>query len=93
MTTLKQREVLKGLTKKGFSVSEGDHSHLILYVSGKKTPIRTKVSYGSSEITDSLIHLMSIEVKLEKKQFMDFVECSFSAEDYLRELRRQRILL
>jgi predicted RNA binding protein YcfA (HicA-like mRNA interferase family) len=95
MTTLKTNEVVKGLTKKGFLKCEGDHSHLIYFVDGKKTLIRTKISHGSKsdEINDSLIHLMSTQIKLEKRQFIDFVKCSFSAEDYLKELRRQGVSL
>jgi hypothetical protein len=89
MTTLKVREVLNGLESKGFLASEGDHTFLIFYVGGKKTSIRTKVSHGSKEINDYLIKRMSIQVKLEKKKFIDLVNCPFSVEDYLNELKAQ----
>jgi hypothetical protein len=91
MTSLKPRVVTEGLKKKGFRLSEGDHRYFILYVDGKKTSIWTKVSHGSKEINDSLIHMMSAQLKLDKKQFHDLIDCPLSREAYLEELRRQRL--
>jgi len=87
MTTIKVRDIVNSLTKKGFVQSEGDHTHLIFWCNGKKTQIRTKVSHGGSEVDDYLINLMSIQINLEKKQFVDMVNCPFTLEDYLKELR------
>jgi predicted RNA binding protein YcfA (HicA-like mRNA interferase family) len=87
MTSLKVRRVLRGLEKKGFVQSQRDHRFLIFCFNGKKTSIYTKVSHGGNEINDYLINQMSIQTKLEKKQFIDLVNCPFSAEDYLKELR------
>jgi predicted RNA binding protein YcfA (HicA-like mRNA interferase family) len=89
MVTFNVREVLSGLEKKGFIRSEGDHTFLIFYVNGKKTSIHTKVSHGSNEINDYLINRMSIQVKLEKKKFIDMVNCPFTLEDYIKELEAQ----
>ena len=86
MTTLKVREIINSLGKKGFASSHGDHTHLIFYCNGKKTSIRTEVSYGAKEIGDSLINAMSQQIKLEKKQFVELVSCPFTEEDYLKEL-------
>jgi predicted RNA binding protein YcfA (HicA-like mRNA interferase family) len=87
MVTIKVKDILNGLARKGFCQSEGDHSHLILYVNGKKTSIRTKVSHGSSEIGDNLINIMSIQLKLEKKKFIDLINCPLTMKDYLEELK------
>jgi len=89
LATLKARKILSGLEKKGFVQAEGDHTYLILYVNGKKTSIRTKVSHGSNEINDYLITKMSMQVKLERKKFLDLVNCPLSLERYLEELRSQ----
>lgn len=86
MTILKARQVLSGLMKKGFVQSQGHHAFLILYINGKKTSIYTKVSHGSNEINEYLINQMSLQVRLEKRQFIDLVNCPLSLEDYLREL-------
>jgi len=89
MVTLKARDVLKGLAKKGFSRSEGDHTHLVLYVNGRKTSIRTKVSHGSGEIDDHLIHLMSTQLWLDKEKFINLIHCPLTFDGYLRELEKQ----
>jgi predicted RNA binding protein YcfA (HicA-like mRNA interferase family) len=89
LVTLKTRQVLNGLEKKGFVRAEGDHTFLIFYVDGKKTSIHTKVSHGSNEIADYLINKMSIQIKLEKKKFLDLVTCPLSIEGYLEELKSQ----
>jgi hypothetical protein len=89
MGTIKVRDVVNGLERKGFCKSEGDHSFLVLHVNGKKTSIYTKVSHGSNEIGDNLIHLMSVQVKLDKKKFMDLIYCPLALPDYLKELEGQ----
>ncbi len=89
MTSIKTNKVLSGLMKKGFNISQGDHIHLIFHVDGKKTSIRTKISHGSKEISDYLINLMSLQIKLEKNQFIDFVNCPMSTNGYLKELQKQ----
>jgi hypothetical protein len=89
LVNLKARKVLGGLEKKGFVQAEGDHTFLILYVNGKKTSIHTKVSHGSSEINDYLINKMSIQVKLDRKKFLDLVNCPLSLDHYLEELKSQ----
>ena len=89
MATLKPKDVLSGLEKKGFVQTEGNHTFLIFYVNGKKTSIHTKVSHGSNEINDYLINKMSIQIKLEKKKFLDLVTCPLSLERYLEELKSQ----
>ena len=89
MATLKAREVISGLKKKGFLQSEGDHTYFILYVNEKKTSIRTKVRHGRGEVDDYLLHMMALQAKLEKRQFMDLINCPLSATDYLKILEAQ----
>lgn len=74
--------------KKGFRKSENDHTYLILFVNNKKTSIRTKISHGSKEINDSLIILMSKQLKLNKNFFIDFANCIKNESEYLQELER-----
>lgn len=89
MTTIKTNKVLNGLIKKGFCLAKGDHKRLIFYVNGKKTEIRTKLSHGNKEINDFLIHKMSIQIKLDKKQFIDLIDCPMTSNAYLKELQKQ----
>ena len=91
MTILKTKDILNNLQKKGFRKSNNDHAYFILYVNDKKTSIRTKISFGAREINDSLINLMSIQLKIEKKFFIDLVNCKKSERDYIKELEKQDI--
>lgn len=93
LTKLKINDVIRALKKKGFKLSDNDHKHFVLYVDGKKTTIRTEVSQGEKEIGDVLIHLMSIQMKLDKKQFEDFINCPLSYERYKAVLQKQDFLL
>jgi len=89
MTTVKVRDVINGLTRKGFCKSNRHHKVLIFYYNGKKTSIFTKVSHGCKELNDYLIGKMSWQVKLDKKQFEDLVNCPLSHKSYLGELRKK----
>ncbi|MHB1868150.1 MAG: hypothetical protein ACYCPP_04310 [Nitrososphaerales archaeon] len=92
MTIRKTRDISESLSKKGFEVSQGDHRFFVLHVGGKKTSIWTKVSHGGKEVGDSLIHMMSAQLRLDKKQFLDLVDCPMTREAYLEELKKQGFL-
>ena len=85
MTVLKANKVINSLTKKGFKPDNRGHKFLFYYAKGKRTSIFTYVSWGSNEINDYLIGKMSNQVRLEKDQFIDLIECPLSEEAY-REL-------
>jgi predicted RNA binding protein YcfA (HicA-like mRNA interferase family) len=87
MTQLKSRVVLSGLRNKGFQESNRDHKYLIFYFEGKKTEIRTKISHGSKDIDDRLIHMMAKQLKLSKEDFLDLVKCPMSRETYIQKLQ------
>jgi len=92
MTILKRGEVSKKLLSKGFRISNNDHQHLILYEGDKRTRIRTKISQGSKNIDNYLINQMSIQLHLEKSEFIDLVDCKFSGFDYLKKLKEQNFI-
>jgi len=91
MPTMKVRDILTGLNKKGFLQGESDHTHLILHVNGKKTDVRTKVSHGAREIDDYLIGMMSKQLHLDKNDFKNLVYCPLSFDDYLKKLSAEGI--
>ena len=86
---LKTQTIDRSLTSKGFEKIERDHHYYHFKHDGRKTALTTKTSHGKSEIDDSLIALMSRQLKLSKKEFMTFVECRLSESDYI-ELMQQR---
>lgn len=81
------KDVGAGLEKKGFIAREGDHTFYHLHVGGKKTAIYTKISHGEREIGDRLIAMMARQVGLNKRDFLDLVDCPLTIEAYLALLR------
>lgn len=84
----KATEISSSLKKKGFEEKTGDHFFYILYVDGKKTKIRTKISHGIKEYGISLLRLVWRQLKLDKRGFQDLVECPMSYEDYVEYLEK-----
>jgi hypothetical protein len=79
----KQREVEKGLCRKGFRRAESHH-HFFIYHSlgGEKTNLFTKTSHGNIELSDYLLGRMARQIKLSKSQFFEFVDCTISQQAY-----------
>jgi predicted RNA binding protein YcfA (HicA-like mRNA interferase family) len=86
MTILKIKDIMGGLCKKGFIAQQKGHTFLTFYVGGKKTSIYTMVSHGGKEIGDGLIGTMASQVRLDKNQFIDLVNCPLERERYIEEL-------
>jgi hypothetical protein len=94
LSKLKHQKIKSGLRKKGFKESENDHTFLTLYYNGVKTEIWTKVSLGGGkEIGEPLIHRMAAQLKLNKKQFIELIDCIMSPEDYFALLEKTGIAL
>lgn len=91
MTILKTKNILNNLLKKGFHKSESDHTYLIFYFQNKKTSIRTKISHGSKEVNDSLINLMSKQLRVDKKFFIELANCNKNETEFIDELEESGI--
>jgi len=83
------KQVAANLKRKGFTPDEGDHTFYRLFVDGKNTGIRTKISHGEKEIHDGLLGQMAKQTKLVKKEFLELVDCPLTLDQYL-ELLRER---
>lgn len=59
------------------------------YHGEKKTQIRTRISQGSKNLDDFLVAQMGKQMKLNRKEFDSFVECSMSAEMYAEKMLRE----
>src|SRR6266550_4407388 len=86
------RDVMAGLEKKGFTKKENDHTFFHLWVEGKKTRVYTKVSHGENEIPDNLLGAMARQLVLNKKQFLELVDCPFTLDAYLTTLRSAGVI-
>lgn len=84
---LKPRQVDSALQSKGFRLVDGDHHRYVLYVGGRMTEIRTKVSHNSRDLGEDLIHKMAHQTHLSKPDFLNLIECSLSGPEYLARLR------
>lgn len=94
-STRKTQEVKGALTKKGFELSKNNSNNHIWYefTHNGKFVSRTKFSHSHSEIGDSLIGQISKQLKMDnKKQFLEFVDCTFSQEDYIKLLKKKNEL-
>ncbi|MGB7531853.1 MAG: type II toxin-antitoxin system HicA family toxin [Halobacteriota archaeon] len=94
---IKTRKIASALTSKGFVEQGGKkrkkHTFYFLYVDGKKTPIRTKLSHGIDEYDDTLLSFMSKQLKFDKKEELeDFIDCTKTFEEYLSMLTDKSII-
>lgn len=80
---LPARKIKSAFRRKGFE-EKNSHHLLLIYksLSGKKYGVRTYMSHSAKSIDDKLISEMSTQTLLTKKQFVEFVECTISQEDY-----------
>jgi hypothetical protein len=83
---LQARQVDSSLTSKGFHKVDNDHHFYFLYHNGKKTSIRTKISHGEREISDTNCGLMARQMKLTTPQFKQFVDCKLVHAAYVELL-------
>jgi len=85
-----RKVVMASLEKKGFSVSEGDHSYFIYHTqAGKKTIVKTKVSHSGKDLSKPLISMMAKQCKLTTSDFHDLVDCPLSQVEYEAKLAAQ----
>lgn len=94
MPSLKKKETIANLRKKGFSSREGDHVYLhYTTLEGKLTGIRTKISHSSKgDIHSGLVSAMAKQCHLQTSQFVDFAKCSISQNEYERILQASGVL-
>ena len=85
-----RRAVMAALERKGFAVSEGDHTYYIYHTAdGRKTLAKTKVSHSGKDIADPILGMMARQCKLTAPQFRNLMDCPLSREAYETILRNQ----
>ena len=92
---LDRRAVETALLAKGFKRLEGDHAFFIYYaVAGKKSPVRTKTSHGTSyrDIADGLVAQMAKQCRLTSRDFRDLIACPLSRDEYEAKLVAQGLV-
>lgn len=84
----KTSELLRALERKGFRLEDRDHVYCYLYVDGKRSPIRTKVSHGHKDYGPRLQSEMAWQLHLSNRDFEALINCPLSYEHYVEMLRR-----
>lgn len=89
-----REDVRRSLCSKGFVEENNDHYFYVYVYNSKRTSIFTKISKGSKYKTlqRPLLSLMSKQLKLTFSQFVDFVDCTFTAENYLAHLEEKKLI-
>lgn len=86
--TVSNRDFESALIKKGFEQQKDSHHRLYRFLyKGKKTPIITKASHSTKDLTKPILKCIKDQLKLkDKEQLMDFITCPMSMEDYINHL-------
>lgn len=84
--TIRTRKLRTALLKKGFQEDKTHHNMYWLVASGRKRAIRTRISHSKKDIDDGLIALTATELRLSKREFLLFVDCTLSGQDYVNTL-------
>lgn len=94
MSALDAKKTYQNLKKKGFVDSTRksvDHKYLEFFYQGKYVT-HTKISHNSGDLDNYLIKQMSVQCKLDKREFLDLANCPLSKEDYLAILDKKGLL-
>jgi hypothetical protein len=86
VTKRKTTELENALKKKGFHKSNNHHEMYLFYYENKKTSVRTRLSHGAKEYSDNLLAQMAKQVKLDRSQFDDLIDCPLTAKGYVQHL-------
>jgi hypothetical protein len=93
--SLKRNKIDSALTTKGFDKvnKKKDHYYYYLMVNGMDVGIFTKMSRGSKarEIGEPLIGIMAKQLRINRQQFYNLVDCTVEHDDYLDILRSNGI--
>lgn len=92
MSTIKTRDISRSLEAKGFKLQETHHEMYWLYVDGKKTSVRTRISHGANEYDGRLLGQVAKEMGLRRAELNNFVECCLSGADYVRLLSERKLI-
>lgn len=86
MANRKTTELESALKKKGFRKSNNHHEMYLFYYKNKKTSVRTRLSHGAKEYGDNLLAQMAKQVKLDRSQFDNLINCPLTEKGYAQHL-------
>ena len=88
----KSRQIINGLSAKGFHKEDRDHIYLHYYtITNKKTTIITKVSRGKKEYDSNLLSQMSKQLKISLNELIDLIDCPLDQNGYEKILKHRNV--
>lgn len=92
--TLESTDLEKALKKKGFEYEAGDHKYYRLYVDGRATSVKTKVSHGPKHtLSSGLVNTIKKQMGLSSpNELKDFVECPLERNAYVERLKQRGVV-
>lgn len=83
MSSVASREIERALLKKGFVRKDRKDRLFVLMTDGQKSRISTILSHTSNmDYGDNLLALVAAQMKLSKRELLEFVECTLSGSKY-----------
>jgi hypothetical protein len=95
MTSWKQDEIVRSLTKKGFKEYGGDHKNFALWVDGKRTGVQTRVSRGKKfeiSFNTPVFTTMKRQLNLNKSELDRLLSCPMNKDELVRVLREKKVI-
>jgi hypothetical protein len=94
MPPKKRDDIKAALLSKGFVHEGGDHDFYVFKHAGMVGAVFTQISRGSGyrEYGDPLLHDMSRQLKLTRKQLNELIDCSLDQRGYEAALRARGAL-
>lgn len=89
--SLKNNDIDRAWNKLGMEITDSNDRHAKLYWDGKLI-LRTKRSLGSGKLDGQIPFLIRQQMKLDKKQFQDLIDCPLKLDGYLDILRSKGFL-
>jgi hypothetical protein len=86
MANYKTSEFKNALEKKGFKLDQTHHEMYWYFLDGKKTTIKTRISHSEKNYDDYLLNERKKQLHLSKSDFILFVKCPLTAEQYRQKL-------
>ena len=92
MTSRKTTQIIRSLTKKGFTAFNKHHIFLRLVINGIDQHIFTKISHGKDEYGDNLLAAMAQKLRLTRNELDNFIDCTLEKEEYIQLLKNKGAL-
>lgn len=94
MGVVDRGELIKALKKKGFTEEHGTNHDKFCFRWNGKNRFHTLISRGteSKDLRDRIAGLIAKQMYLTNGEFKEFVECTLTAEGYVKLLKNRLII-